>query len=144
MHHYISCVAEKNETTAEKTARLLISYVWKLHELSSIIISDRDSQFVSLVWKTVCKILRINIKLSIAFHSETDEQSEIVNQEMKRYLRNNKTTDLNDYSWLSSRSMSSFQSQQNYSLSWQIMNLNHECFSIHSRKLTTNQRKSVY
>ncbi len=87
MHHYISCVAEKNETTAEKTARLLINYVWKLHELSSIIISDRDSQFVSLVWKTVCKILRINVKLSIAFHSETDEQSEIVNQEMKRYLR---------------------------------------------------------
>jgi hypothetical protein len=27
MHHYISCVAEKDETIAEKTARLLINYV---------------------------------------------------------------------------------------------------------------------
>ncbi len=88
MHHYISCVAEKDETTAEKTIRLLINYVWKLHELSSIIISDRDSQFVSLIWKTVCKILKINVKLSIAFHFETNEQSEIVNQEIKRYFRN--------------------------------------------------------
>ncbi len=101
MHHYISCVAEKNETTAEKTTRLLISYVWKLHELSSIIIFDRDSQFVSLVWKTICKILRIDVKLSIAFHSETDEQSEIVNQEMKRYLRNYCNYQQDDWSeWL--------------------------------------------
>jgi hypothetical protein len=27
MHHYISCVAEKDETTIEKTARLLINHV---------------------------------------------------------------------------------------------------------------------
>jgi hypothetical protein len=63
--------------------------------------SDRDSQFVSLVWKTVCKILRINVKLSIAFHSETDKQSEIVNQEMKRYLCNYCNYQQDDWSeWL--------------------------------------------
>jgi hypothetical protein len=101
MHHYISCVAEKNETTAEKTTRSWISYVWKLHELSNIIISDRNSQFVSLIWKTVCKILKINAKLSIAFHSETDEQSEIVNQEMKRYFRSYCNYQQDDWSeWL--------------------------------------------
>jgi hypothetical protein len=101
MHHYISCVAEKNETTVEKTTRLLINYVWKLHELSSIIISDRDLQFVSLIWKTICKILKINVKLSIAFHSETDEQSEIVNQKMKKYLRIYCNYQQNDWSkWL--------------------------------------------
>jgi hypothetical protein len=32
-------------------------------------------------------MLRIKAKLFIAFHSKTDEQSEIFNQEMKRYLR---------------------------------------------------------
>jgi hypothetical protein len=101
MHHYVFCVAEKDETTAEKTARLLINYVWKLHELSNIIISDRDSQFVSLVWKTICKILRIDVKLSIAFHFETDEQSEIANQEMKRYLRSYCNYQQNDwFQWL--------------------------------------------
>jgi hypothetical protein len=88
MHHYISCVAEKDETTAEKTTRLLINYVWKLHELSSIIISNRESQFKFSIWKIVCQILKINVKLFTVFHSKIDDQSEIVNQEMKRYLRN--------------------------------------------------------
>jgi hypothetical protein len=88
MHHYISCVAEKNETTVEETIRLLIDHVWKLHELSSIIIFDRDSQFISLIWKKMCQMLKINVKLSTAFQLKTDKQSEIANQKIKRYLRN--------------------------------------------------------
>jgi hypothetical protein len=79
MHHYVWCIVEEENTTVEETARLFINHVWKLHELSSIIISDRSSQFVFLVWKTVCKILKINVKLSTAFHSETNDQSEIAN-----------------------------------------------------------------
>jgi hypothetical protein len=73
MHHYISCIAEEDETTIEKTTRLLINNVWKLHELLNIIVSNRDSQFVLLIWRTICEILKIDVKLSIAFHSETDE-----------------------------------------------------------------------
>jgi hypothetical protein len=65
----------------------LINNVWKLHELSSIIVSNRDFQLVSLVWRTVCEILKIDVKLSTAFHFETNYQSEIANQKMKRYLR---------------------------------------------------------
>jgi hypothetical protein len=88
MPHYISCTTTEEDTNAEKIVRLLINHVWKLHELSSTIVSDRDSQFISLVWKTICQILKINVKLSTAFHLEIDDQSEIVNQKMKRYLRN--------------------------------------------------------
>jgi hypothetical protein len=33
MHHYISCTTTKEDTSAEKIARLLINHVWKLHEL---------------------------------------------------------------------------------------------------------------
>jgi hypothetical protein len=98
MHHYVSCIVEKKDITVEETTRLLINHVWKLHELSSSIISDRDSQFVSLVWKTVCQILKINVKLSTAFHSETNDQSEIANQEMKRYLRSYCNYQQNDWS----------------------------------------------
>jgi hypothetical protein len=76
--------------------------VWKLHELSSIIVFDRESQFISNVWKILCQTLRINVKLSIAFHSKIDEQSEIANQEMKRYLRNYCNYQQDDWSkWLS-------------------------------------------
>jgi hypothetical protein len=73
MHHYVLCTAEKNETSAEKTIKLLINHVWKLHELSSTIVSDRESQFISLVWKNVCETLKINVKLSITFHSRIDD-----------------------------------------------------------------------
>jgi hypothetical protein len=88
MHHYVFCTAEENDTFAEKTTKLLIKHVWKLHELSSTIISNRRSQFISFVWKIVCETLKINVKLSTTFHSKTDDQSEIANQKMKRYLRN--------------------------------------------------------
>lgn len=87
MHHYISCFAEKENIFTKKTIKMLIENVWILHDLSEIIVFDRESQFISLIWKIFCKILKINAKLFIAFHSETDEQSEITNQEMKRYLR---------------------------------------------------------
>jgi hypothetical protein len=101
MHHYISCTTTEEDTNAEKIVRLLINHVWKLHELSSTIISNRDSQFISLMWKTVCQILKINVKLSTAFHFEIDDQSEIVNQKMKRYLRNYCNYQQNDwFEWL--------------------------------------------
>jgi hypothetical protein len=108
MHHYISCTAGEDGTSAEETVKLLIHNVWKLHELSSIIVSDRDPQFVSLVWKTVCKTLEIDIKLSIAFHSETNDQSEIANQKMKRYLRSYCNYQQDDwFEWLSTTEFAS-------------------------------------
>jgi hypothetical protein len=102
MHHYIFCTTTEKSINVEKTARLLINHVWKLHELSSIIIFDRDSQFISLIWKSICETLKINTKLSTAFHFETDDQSEIANQKMKRFLRNYCNYQQNDWSeWLS-------------------------------------------
>jgi hypothetical protein len=101
MHHYISCITNENETTAKETAKLLIQHVWKLHELLITMISNRDSQFISLIWDTICKMLKIKAKLFIAFHSETNEQSEIFNQEMKRYLRAYVNHQQNDWvDWL--------------------------------------------
>ncbi len=101
MHHYVLCTIKKNETFAEKTIKLLINHVWKLHELLSIIISNRKSQFISFLWKTICQILKIDVKLSTAFRLEIDDQSEIVNQKMKRYLRNYCNYQQNDwFEWL--------------------------------------------
>ena len=71
--HYISCDIENDDITIEITVKMLIQHVWKLHKLFLIIISNRDFQFVSIVWKTLCKIFDIVSKLSIAFHFETDD-----------------------------------------------------------------------
>ena len=85
--HYIFCDAENDDTTAEIIIKILIHNVWKLHELFLFIVSNKESQFVLIVWKILCKILNIVSKLSTAFHLEIDDQSEIANQKMKRYIR---------------------------------------------------------
>ncbi len=51
MHHYISCNIDENDTTAEETTKLFIQHVWKLHDLLTTMISDRDSQFIFLVYE---------------------------------------------------------------------------------------------
>ena len=50
-------------------------------------ISDRGPQFVAKMWDFLCKLLDIKAKLSTAWHSETDDWSKIVNQEMEQYLQ---------------------------------------------------------
>ena len=49
-------------------------------------ISDRDSQFISILWKFLCKRLSIFLWLFIVYHSQIDDQSKWVNQNIKRYL----------------------------------------------------------
>jgi hypothetical protein len=101
MHHYILCTIDENETTIEKTIKLFIQHVWKLHELFITMIFDKRSQFISLVWNIVCKMLKIKAKLFTAFHSKTNEQSEIFNRKMKRYLRVYVNHQQNDWiNWL--------------------------------------------
>ena len=85
--YYISYDTDNDDTTTEIIVKMLIHHVWKLHDLSLFIVSNKKFQFVSIVWKTLCQILNIVSKLSTAFHFEIDDQSEIVNQEMKRHIR---------------------------------------------------------
>jgi len=65
---------------------MLIQWVYQTHELSSFIVSDRDSQFISILWKFLCKRLSIFLRLFIVYHFQIDDQSERVNQNIKRYL----------------------------------------------------------
>ena len=49
--------------------------------------SDRGSQFVVEIMKKLNSILGIETKLSTSFHSQTDGQTERMNQELEQYLR---------------------------------------------------------
>ena len=50
-------------------------------------ISDRGPQFVAGMTKELNKMLGIETKLSMAYHPETDGQTERTNQELEQYLR---------------------------------------------------------
>jgi len=74
--------------TTEKTiARLFRDNVWQLHGLPESIISDRGLQFAVELMRELNEILGIKTKLSTAFHPQTDEQTERMNQELEQYLR---------------------------------------------------------
>jgi len=61
--------------------------VYRLHDLSSSIVSNRDSQFISTLWQSLCKRLKITASLLTAYHSEIDDQSKRANQDVERELR---------------------------------------------------------
>ncbi len=85
--HYISCIIDDEDITVEKTAEMLLQWVYWIHDLSNFIVFDQDSQFIFILWKFLCKWLSISLWLFIVYHSQINDQSEWVNQNVKRYLR---------------------------------------------------------
>ncbi len=85
--HYISCTIDDEDIIVEKTAEMLIQWIYWTHDLSSFIVSDRDSQFIFILWKFLCKRLNIFLWLFIIYHSQINDQSEWVNQNIKQYLQ---------------------------------------------------------
>jgi len=80
-------IATTEGTSAEGLARLFRDNVWKLHGLPESVVSDRGPQFAAEMTKELNRILGIEIKLSTAFHSQTDRQTEQINQELEQYLQ---------------------------------------------------------
>ncbi len=85
--HYISCWSDDEEIFAEQTVKLLLIWIFRTHELSRSIVFDRNSQFISIVWKSLCLRLDIKMKLFIDYHSQIDDQTERANQNVEWYLR---------------------------------------------------------
>ena len=69
MAHFIPC---KKTSSSEDTARLFLDNIYRFHGLPDDIVSDRGTQFVSKFWRSLFEILKVDIKLSLAFHRQTD------------------------------------------------------------------------
>jgi len=72
-------VPTTERTSAEGLAQLFKDNIWKLHALPDSIISDRGPQFTVGIMKELNCMLGIETKLSIAFHPQTDGQTERMN-----------------------------------------------------------------
>jgi len=83
MKHLILITSMK----VEEVINCFYAHVWKHHDLLKFFISDRDTQFIFDVWKHICKMLKIDVKLLMMYHSEIDDQIERINAVMKHYLR---------------------------------------------------------
>jgi len=80
-------ISTTKKTLVEELAMLFRDNMWKLHRLPESIISDRGPQFMAGIMQELNRILGIKSKLSTIFHSQTDRQTERVNQELEQYLR---------------------------------------------------------
>jgi len=84
MAHFVPYTKTIN---SEVPTRLFFDNIYQYHGLPDDIISDRRLQLVSKFWKSLFETLKVDIKLSSTFHSQTDGQTECVNQILEQYLR---------------------------------------------------------
>jgi len=75
------------KTSAAGLVQLFRDNIWKLHGLPESIILDKRAQFAVGIMRELNKRLGIVTKLLTAYHPQTNEQTEQINQELKQYLR---------------------------------------------------------
>jgi transposase InsO family protein len=75
------------DCSASDAARLFNDTVFKHHKLPLELISDRDPRFTSKFWTESTRLLGTKLKMSTAFHPQTDGQTERSNRVLENYLR---------------------------------------------------------
>lgn len=83
----VHLIPTTSTVTAAEVARLFVQNIVRLHGVPKSIVSDRDHNFTSIFWQTVCQLWGIKQKMSTAFHPQTDGQTERVNRVLEEYLR---------------------------------------------------------
>ena len=84
---YSHFIKLKHPFTALKVAQLFLDNIYKLHGMPQAIISDRDKVFTSLLWQELFRLSGTELRMSSAYHPQTDGQTERVNQSVEAYLR---------------------------------------------------------
>ncbi|GJS47984.1 putative reverse transcriptase domain-containing protein [Tanacetum coccineum] len=80
-------LAVREDYKTKKLARLYINEIVARHGVPVSIKSDRDSYFTSRFWQSLQKALGTQLDLSIAYHPQTDGQSECTIQTLEDMIR---------------------------------------------------------
>jgi len=100
--HYVFCHWKDDDISIEETVWIMLWNVYWLHDLLSSIVSNRDFQFILIMWQSLCKRLKIKVNLLTVYHSEIDDQLKRANQDVERELRTYCNYMQNDWAkWLS-------------------------------------------
>jgi hypothetical protein len=73
-----------NEQSVDKS---FLDNIYKLHGFPQAIVSDRDKIFTSNLWQSLFKYAKVELRLSTAYHPQSDGQTERLNQCLETYLR---------------------------------------------------------
>ncbi|GJZ32443.1 putative reverse transcriptase domain-containing protein [Tanacetum coccineum] len=77
----------REDYSTEKLARLYTDEIVTRHGVSVSIILDRNARFTSRLWQTFQKALGTRLDMSMAYHPQTDGQSERTIQTLEDMLR---------------------------------------------------------
>ncbi|GKA21690.1 putative reverse transcriptase domain-containing protein [Tanacetum coccineum] len=77
----------RETNSLDKLARMYLKEVVTRHRIPVSIICDRDPRFVSNFWRLLQNALGTNLDMSIAYHPQTDGQSERTIQTLEDMLR---------------------------------------------------------
>jgi transposase InsO family protein len=80
-------IALKHPYTALSVAKLFILHIYRLHGLPTALVSDRDKVFTSQLWRELFRLAGVELRMSSAYHPQSDGQTERVNQCMEVFLR---------------------------------------------------------
>ena len=83
----IMLVPTRTDASAQEIAALFFDKWYCEQGLPLEIVSDRDSKFVSQFWQELHKLTGIKLKMSSAFHPQTDGSSERTNRTVVQALR---------------------------------------------------------
>jgi hypothetical protein len=92
----VHLVPSRTNYTAPQMAELMFEAVYRHHGIPKNIISDRDVLFTSVFWKHLHDLLGSKLRMSSAYHPQTDGATERANRTVTQMLRqcvNGKQTD---------------------------------------------------
>jgi hypothetical protein len=80
-------IALKHPYTTTSVARVFMDRVYKLHDLPTSIVSDRDPIFTSNFWRELFSLAHVTLRMSTSYHTQSDGQTKRVNQCLGTFLR---------------------------------------------------------
>ena len=83
----VRIVPTRTDISAEEFAAIFFEHWYCENGLPLEIVSDRDTLFVNTFWKTLHKLTGVKLRMSTAFHPQTDGSSERTNKTIIQSLR---------------------------------------------------------